>query len=60
MAVNACFGKDLPLGPSPDDFYFKGKGDLATHSLRYLQQGVFGHRESEGKWEKMREKPKLL
>ena len=58
MTITACFKNkrtiSLPQNPSPVTLLFKDEGGLANHPLSFHPQGVFGKRESERKWEKMR------
>ena len=60
MAIKACVKNMRTNGLShiqgPVALLIKDKGVLANHPLSCHPQGVFGRRENERKWEKIREK----
>ena len=58
MLITACVKnrrtKILPQFESPIALLFKDEGVLANHPLSCHPQGVFGSRENERKWEKIK------
>ena len=60
MTINVCvkntINNSLPQIQSPVVLIFKVEGGLANHPLSCHPQGVFGRRENERKYDKMREK----